>query len=72
MAYVFLGDKCLDCMQLGSPPTQAAGSLTEKDSKYKIRIPLYSKESDIQVILKNIGQHGERCGSITLPIKALA
>ncbi len=60
VAYLFLGDKCLDCLILGSP----SASLTAKANK-KVKVPLFDQRKSLQIIFKKLGDEDRRFGSVT-------
>ncbi len=60
VAYIFLDDKCLDFLVLGSP----SASMTAKANK-KVKIPLIDQRKSIQIIFKKLGEDEKRFGSVT-------
>jgi len=71
VGYVFLGEKCIDCVQLSSAGLEGQEAGLQTRTK-KVKIPLFSLQEHCQIILKRVGSERERFGSISFSLKKLA
>ena len=63
-AYVFLNDKCLDCLVLGSQSAQmqdpqqssSGGAATSNNRAKKVRVSLFDTKKRLQLIVKKVGK----------------
>ena len=62
-AYVFLNDKCLDCLVLGSqsaqmqdPQQSSSGGATASNRAKKVRVSLFDTKKRLQLIVKKVGK----------------
>ena len=62
-AYVFLNDKCLDCLVLGSqsaqmqdPQQSSSGGASLSNRAKKVRVSLFDTKKRLQLIVKKVGK----------------
>jgi hypothetical protein len=61
-AYVFLNDKCLDCLILGSQsaqiqdPQQSSSGVPATNRAKKVRVSLFDTKKRLQLIVKKVGK----------------
>jgi hypothetical protein len=61
-AYVFLNDKCLDCLVLGSQsaqlqdPQQSSSGVPATNRAKKVRVSLFDTKKRLQLIVKKVGK----------------
>jgi hypothetical protein len=61
-AYVFLNDKCLDCLVLGSQsaqmqdPQQSSSGGAATNRAKKVRVSLFDTKKRLQLIVKKVGK----------------
>jgi hypothetical protein len=62
-AYVFLNDKCLDCLVLGSqsaqmqdPQQSSSGGAATSNRAKKVRVSLFDTKKRLQLIVKKVGK----------------
>ena len=80
VAYIFLGDKCIDCLVLGSHNatiTNPIGSIALKDKpdnrNKRVKISLFESKKNLQIVVKRLGiaTSSERFGSVSISLRKL-